>query len=110
MLNLVIKPLPIVISLMTAAGLLMHDTHLDKATYVAVSVPSAIVAVGALEKAMTPHYHTHVDRVSGPNRSNSYRSSLPNSKPPRDDDRRYIQNKKLLYAGGGDAVHLWPSV
>ena len=107
-----IKPLPVIITLMTATGILMHDMHIDKATTIAVSVPSAYESAGntaAYEKVISQNYHTHVERVSLP-RNNAFRSSLPNMAPPRDDDRRYVQNKKLLFMGGGDTSSLWPSV
>ncbi len=105
-----IKPAPIVFTALTLMGVLVHDMHIDKATTVAISLPAVAASSGALEKAITPSYHTHVERVSIPRVSTSFRSSLPNIQPPRDDDRRYVQNKKLMYMGGGDAVTIWPSV
>lgn len=99
---------PVLITLITMFGVLMHDTRMDKVS-VAIALP--VIAVGsaaALEKAITPNYHTHVERASLERAS--FRSSLPNMQPPRDDDRRYIQNKKLLFMGGSDAVGIWPSV
>lgn len=104
------KPVPVVLTLLTLVGILMHDMHIDKATAVAISLPAAVSSTGALEKVINPSYHTHVERVSLPRYTSSFRSSLPNMQPVRDDDRRYIQNKKLMYMGGGDTVSLWPSV
>ena len=105
-----IKPAPVILTFITLAGLLMHDMHIDKATTVASSLPAIAASTGALEKVISPSYHTHVERASIPRYSTSFRSSLPNIQPPRDDDRRYIQNKKLLFMGGGDTVSIWPSV
>jgi hypothetical protein len=108
-----IKPLPVIITLMTTTGILMHDMHIDKATTVAMSLPSTMASTGTsagYEKIISQNYHTHVERASIPRVHTSFRSSLPNIQPPRDDDRRYIQNKKLLFMGGGDAQSLWPSV
>jgi len=104
------KLAPLAITLMTTLGILSHEMHIDRAATVAVTVSVAAVSVGALEKIISQNYHTHVERASLPKVSTSFRSSLPNIQPPRDDDRRYIQNKKLMYMGGGDAVSLWPSV
>lgn len=111
----IIKTVPVVaVTVTTLVGILMHDMHIDKATTVAMVAPAALAATGvgmAYEKvAISQNYHTHVERASLPKVSTSFRSSLPNIQPPRDDDRRYIQNKKLMYMGGGDAVSLWPSV
>jgi len=99
------KTSSIVVVFITTFGVLMHDMHLDKAATAAVALPAFIASTGALEKAMTPHYHTHVERASIPRLS----SSLPKVRPPRDDGRKYVQNKKVMLACG-DAVSLWPSV
>lgn len=105
-----IKPAPVLLTVLTLAGILMHDMHIDKATAVAIALPAVVASSGALEKVITPTYHTHVERASIPRYSSSFRSSLPNIQPPREDDRRYIQNKKLMFMGGGDALTIWPSV
>lgn len=98
---------------MTTLGILSHEMHIDRATTIAVA-PSSIASssgAAAYEKVITQNYHTHVERASLPKINTSgFRSTLPNIQPPRDDDRRYVQNKKLLYMGGGDAMSLWPSV
>lgn len=104
-----IKPVPIILTVITMFGVLMHDMHIDKATTVAIALPAMLATTGALDKAINPSYHTHVERAELP-RYTTFRSTLPNIQPPRDDDRRYIQNKKLLFVGGGDSIGLWPSV
>lgn len=106
----IIKPIPVVaVTALTLTGILMHDMHIDKATTIAVAPLVALATTGAYEKVISQNFHTHVERVSLP-KLNAVRSSLPNMAPPRDDDRRYVQNKKLMYMGGGDTVTLWPSV
>lgn len=104
-----IKPTPIIITIVTVFGILMHDMHIDRATTVAIALPVLLASAESLDKVISSNYHTHVERASLP-RYSAFRSSLPNVQPPRDDDRRYIQNKKLVFSGGGDAVSLWPSV
>lgn len=104
------KLAPIAITLMTTLGILSHEMHIDRAATVAVTVSVAAASVGALDKVISQNYHTHVERVSLPKYTSSFRSTLPNIQPPRDDDRRYIQNKKLLFMGGGETASLWPSV
>lgn len=105
----IIKPAPVILTVVTLIGLLMHDVHLDKAVAVATPVV-ANASTSAFEKVITPSYHTHVERVSIDRVNAGFRSALPKMQPVRDDDRRYIQNKKLMYMGGGDAVSLWPSI
>ena len=97
-----IKPSPILIIFVTTFGILMHDMHIDKATTAAIALPAYVAASGALEKALTPNYHVHVERADS-------LSTLPKLQQPRDDGRRYVQNKKLQLSGGGEAVSLWPS-
>lgn len=104
-----IKPAPVILTVLTLVGILTHDMHLEKVATVA-ALPAIAASSGALEKGITPSYHTHVERVSIPRLTNSFRSSLPNMQPARDDDRRYVQNKKLMYMGGGDSLTLWPSI
>ena len=105
------KTATISLTFITLAGLLMHDMHIDKATTVAIAMPTAVATAGALDKIISPNYHTHVERMSLPRLNTSqFRSNLPNMQPPRDDDRRYAQNRRLLYMGGGDSLTLWPSV
>lgn len=98
-----IKPSPILIIIVTTFGILMHDMHLDKAATAALATPSYTATNGSLEKTLTPSYHVHVERAdAGP-------SSLPKFQQPREDTRRYVQNKKVQFIGG-DTVSLWPSV
>jgi hypothetical protein len=105
-----IKPLPVILTLITSLGIITHDMHIDKATTVAIMIPASITSTGALEKAINPSLHTHVERVSLPRYTTNFRSSLPNIHPTRDDDRRYVQNKKLMFMGGSDSISLWPSI
>lgn len=106
----IINPVPIIFTLSTMFGILVHDLHIDRATTVAVALPALIASAGALDKVINSNYHTHVERASLPKFSKSFRSTLPNVQPPRDDDRRYIQNKKAHLGFGTDHTYLWPSV
>jgi len=105
-----LKQAPIIFTLFTAAGVLMHDMHIDKAATLAVTLPAVIATAGAAEHLLASSQHTHSETTSFPRFSAAYRSSLPTVKPPRDDERHHIQDKKLQYTSGGDAVSLWPSV
>lgn len=106
-----INPAPIIVVFVTATGVLMHDMHLDKATVGAISLPVFVAATGAaLDKAISPNYHTHVERAEFPRVSSKFRSSLPKAQPTREDNRRYIQKTKLNFSSGGDAASFWPSV
>jgi len=99
-----IKHSSVVVVIITTLGILMHDIHLDKAAAV-ISLPAYIASTGALERSLSPHYHTHVERASVARAG----SALPQLQPPRDDSRRYMQNKKVAFSGGG-SMSYWPSV
>jgi len=115
-----LKPLPLALVAAMTTGILLHDMHLDKVATVVAVLPSQSKVTTAeklsveklpatAERIIVPNYHTHVERVSLP-RVSAFRSTLPNMQPSRDDDRRYVQNRKILMGGGGDALSLWPSV
>ena len=104
-----IKPSPIILTFITASGVLMHDMHIDRAATVAVTLP-AIVASAGVDKFISGADHTHSERASIPRGSSIFNSTLPKVDPPRADGRSYVKDKKLSYSGGGDAVSLWPSV
>ena len=111
----IIQPSAIVLTLITASGILLHDMHIDKATTVAISMPITMAVSGAgaaaYEKYISQNFHTHVERVTLSHYGGALqRSTLPNIHPPRDDSYKYIQNKKLLLTGGSDTTPLWPSI
>ena len=105
------KLAPITITLMTTLGILSHEMHIDSATKVAIALPAVMAAAGATaahETLLSQNYHTHVESGSTKVAASSLRSSLPNVKPPRNNDRKYLQNRKLMFVGGG-AASIWPS-
>ena len=105
-----IKPLSIALVFVTAAGVLLHDMKIDKATAI-VMTPAAFAFTGAAHIATAKMDHVHVERASAPKVANIFHSSLPKIHPPRDDDRKYSQSKKQIHlSGGNDQSVLWPSV
>lgn len=107
---LFIKPVPILLTFATMFGVLVHDMNIDKAAKVAVApltVYAASTSTLALDQFFNKSDHTHVERASG---DAHYRSSMPKMQPPRNDDRKYTQNRKEDGLGGDDHTYLWPSV
>lgn len=90
-----------------AFGVLLHDMHIDRAATVAVALPSAIATFGAADSLIKATSHTHVERAAFPKQFTAASSTMHRIQP-RDDDRRFIQNKKL-YFDGGDKGIIWPS-
>lgn len=101
----IVNPSLIVFIIATAFGVIMHDTQVDKAS-VAITTPSHFTNYAASEVSKSTE-HVHVERVSITNQGSSTRNT-PKTQP-RDDDRKYIQSKKVaLHSGNG--AGLWPSV
>lgn len=103
----IVNPILIGLTIFTATGLLLHDTRLDRATAVAIALPAATAgfAIDTLLKA--GDLHTHVERVTIAKQFSALHSSLPRLQP-RDNDRSYVQHKKMYI--GGETTGLWPSV
>lgn len=105
-----VNPAPIILTFATLFGVLVHDVHLDKAAALALPVVAISYASSdAVDKYLNGQAHTHVERPSLPRSFTTFRSSLPNIQPPRDDDRRYIQNKKAHLGFGDNQGYAWPS-
>ena len=91
----------------TSVGVLAHDTQVDKAAVVAFTAPAALAAFALADIASKSHEHVHVEKVSSS--SNLGYSRFVPKVPPREENRRYIQEKKLAIIDG-DAKTIWPSV
>lgn len=104
-----INPAPLLFTLATMFGVVVHDTHIDRATTIAVAIPAIVASAGALDKVINASDHTHVERVAFSKHNAPLRAALPKVQP-RDDDRRYIVQKKVFLSGGNDRSYLWPSV
>ena len=101
-------PLLINLTLATAFGVLIHDTQIDKATTVALAAPVALASLAVSDLNSKSNDHVHVEKASAVNHLGSLRANIAKI-PPRDDDRKYIQSKKIIF-GGGNGSSLWPSV
>jgi len=101
-------PLLISLTFATAFGVLIHDTQIDKATTIALAAPIALASFAIADLSSKSNDHVHVEKASAMNHLSALRGSIPKT-PPRDDDRRYIQAKRIIFGGGGD-TSLWPSV
>lgn len=107
----IIKTASLALVFITAAGILLHDMNIDKATKIALAAPGALAITGAAAASVAKMDHIHIERASAPKMASIFNSSLPKIHPPRDDDKRYVQSKKALFMSGGDSnSQLWPSV
>ena len=105
----IIKPLPILVTLVTAFGVLVHDLHVDRATTVAIALPVLMASAAGMDKLIGGDAHVHVERASPGRPFSAFKSSLPNTQPPRDDEKKYASNKRASLGFGSDQGYVWPS-
>lgn len=107
MLSILIKPLPLLFTLATATGVLLHDTRIDRAASIAFALPTAIIGYAALDSLTSKRGdHVHTDITTGFQRH--LKSTAPSMQPRNENDREFIQQKRLLGSDDNDIV--WPSV
>ena len=108
MLPIISNPAPIVFIVTATFGVLVHDTQIDRATTVALTAPAAFASFAAVDVLTKSSEHVHVERASMPKHMAALRATLPRIQP-RDDDRRYVQSKKLNFTASNGS-YIWPSV
>lgn len=103
-------PPVIALFIATALGAITHDTHLDQIATAALATAST-AAIAHAADSLKGSDHTHVERAAFARTvtTSSSRGTLPKVQP-KDDDRKYIQNRKLALDGGDMTASLWPSV
>lgn len=109
MLSNIVNPIALTFTIVTAFGVLAHDTQLDKAATIAVAMPAALVSYAAIEGIKSSDGHVHVERASAPKNMTIMSLTLPRLQP-RDDDRKLHQAKRVVYTSGDNGLSLWPSV
>jgi len=78
------------LSLVTATGIVMHDTRVDKATTVAI-VPPLAVGYEIGTKFLQSDPHTHVERGSIAQAMNVFHSTAPGIQPRTHDKKHLLQ-------------------
>jgi len=110
MFPILINPLPLLLSLTTSFGVLVHDTNIDRAASIAISMPIAFAIVGTADSTFKfSDQHTHTERTSYTNAIKQMGPEQPRTQTRGGDDKKYIFNKKFTTNTGGSEYH-WPSV
>lgn len=87
----------ILISVMTLAGVLLHDTKLDKLARTFVGIPAAMATTEGIGHSIKTDDHTHVERIS--------LGQMKNSEQPKLAPRYLEQKKHLLQRGVPRGFH-----
>lgn len=107
MLSILIKPLPLMFTLATTAGIFLHDTRVDRAAALAFALPTSVVGYIALDALTSKRGdHVHTDITTGTQRH--LKSGTPSMQPRSENEREFIQQKRL--PGADDGGIIWPSV
>lgn len=77
----------VIISLLTLAGVLLHDTKLDKLARTFIGIPSTVAITDGVGHSAKADDHTHVERIS--------LNQMKNQDQPRLTPR-YLQQKKHM--------------
>lgn len=107
---LLINPIPLLLTLSAAFGVLIHDTQVDRAASTIMSTPVAIVSSGesGVSSKMND-LHVHSERVSVPQNVDELKTSQPRTKPRDGDDKKYVVQKKSSLSLYG-SEYIWPSI
>lgn len=110
MFPLLINPIPLILTLSTAFGVLVHDTQIDKATATAMTMPITIVAYGAADIALKLNDpHVHSERAPLSEGVRDLKASQPRVQPRNGDDKKYVTQKKSSVTSFG-SEYSWPSI
>jgi hypothetical protein len=94
MLANLLHPILAIMSISTAAGVLVHDTRIDKAAVSALAVPSIMASIdGSSSKlsALSGDMHTHVERGSLAQAVHDLKAQNPRIQPRIDERKHFLQ-------------------
>jgi len=88
----IIQRSAIILALLTALGILIHDTKMDKATSLLFAVPAAL-AFGAIPH-LASEGHNHIERGAFGKASRDAHNGMPRIQP-RNDHKKYALQKRV---------------
>ncbi len=96
MLTTLLNPLAILISLSTATGVLIHDTHIDQAAS-AMTMPAMMANVDTTKSVhLSGTDHTHVERASAAQTLLHLNSHTPKIQPRSGEDKKHLLQKRVM--------------
>lgn len=106
MFQIIISPLAVMLSLSTGAGVVLHETKVDKLASLAMVTPEMATQKIADNgtKLLDGMPHTHSEGSSLTSSSRELRTQSPSLTPRRDKDEKYRLQKKIPRG-----VHLFDS-
>lgn len=110
MFQLLINPIPILLIIGTAFGVLLHDSQIDRAMVTAVTIPVTTSVYGPSEATIKlSDVQPHSEQVSATENIRNLNDSQPTIQPRANDDKRYVVQKKASFQVAG-SDYSWPSI
>ncbi|MDB5165223.1 MAG: hypothetical protein JWM00_113 [Candidatus Saccharibacteria bacterium] len=95
--TLILNPLPILLSLSTMVGVLVHDTKLDQFTTSFLAVPAIVATYDGVNSALKlGDPHTHTERMVISQLSRSLAMENPRLQPRGHEDKKYVLQKNVV--------------
>lgn len=89
----ILNSLAVLMSLTTATGIVVHDTHIDGASSALLSLPSVAGNTDDTPASrLTSDLHTHIERLSFSQAVRNLQGTSPRLQP-RNEDKKYAQQK-----------------
>lgn len=98
MFQILLSPFAVILSLSTGTGVLIHETKVDKVTALSMIPTSTIQQSASHSKAnlLSSTPHTHVESAFLESASSQLRSKNPNQNPRRNEDKKYLLQKRVV--------------
>ena len=94
MLSLLLNPLAVFLSLSTLLGIVVHDTRIDKAASVALTLPAALASYDNAKLVHVSDLHTHVERSSFAQAAHAI-SVSPGLQPRVHEDKKHLLQQNV---------------
>lgn len=86
----------VAISLVTASGIFLHDTRIDRAATTAITVPTEVIAEATSTDKLNWDAHTHVERLTFSQTVRDLQSSSNPRVQPRTDDKKHLLQNRVM--------------
>ena len=94
---LIFNPLPILLSLSTMFGVLVHDTKIDQFTTSIMTAPSIVASYDGINGALKlGDAHTHTERTAISQLTRSLALESPRMQPRSNDYKKYVLQKNVM--------------
>jgi hypothetical protein len=94
MISNIVNSLALLLSLVTAGSVFVHDTRIDKAAMAATSLPlPTAYEESSASRLLSGEAHTHVERVTVSQAVRDFSSGSPRIQPRNDDKKHLMQSR-----------------